>query len=72
MFSFLIGYSSKMRRGWPRHIFVTPQGTGLILPCLALLPPRVFSTKLNSKLVMVSKSVYLRHYVFMCVGVCVL
>ena len=29
---------------WPRYIFVTLQGTGLILPCLALLRPRVVSS----------------------------
>ena len=35
--------NSNMQRSWPRYIYVTSQGTGLILPCLALFTPRVFS-----------------------------
>ena len=35
--------NSKMRRSWLRYIFATPQGTGLILPCLALITTRAFS-----------------------------
>ena len=27
---------SNMRRNWPRYMYVTPQGTGVILPCPAL------------------------------------
>ena len=26
---------SNMRKSWPRFVFATPQGTGLVLPCLA-------------------------------------
>ena len=37
---------SNMRRSWPRYVFVTPRGTGLIFLCLALLPSRVFGSKL--------------------------
>ena len=39
----LLVESLRMRRSWPRYIFVTLQGTGLILPCLALLLPRLVS-----------------------------
>ena len=35
--------SLRMRRSWHRYIFVTPQGNGLILPCLDLLPPRMLN-----------------------------
>ena len=31
------------RRSWPRYTFVTLQGTGLILPCLVKLRPRMVS-----------------------------
>ena len=61
-----------MRRSWPRYVFVTPQGTGLTLPCLTLLPPRVFSAKLVKWVVMYCSNGYLRQYVCVCMDICVL
>ena len=63
---------SNMQRSWPRYVFVTPQGTGLILPCLTLLPLRVFSTTLVKWVVMYCSNGYLRQYVCVCMGVCAL
>ena len=45
-----------MKRSWPQCVLVTPQWTGLVLPCLALLPPYMFnwykSIQLGSNVVM--------------------
>ena len=58
-----------MQRSWPRYVFFTPQGTGFMLHYLALLPPRVFSSKLARKYSAGCSNGYLRQYV--CVYRCV-
>ena len=60
-----------MGRSWPRYVFVTPQETGYILPCQALLPPRVFSSKLAREFSAGCSNGYLIQYVCEC-GACVL
>ena len=47
----LLVESLHMRRSWPQYICVTPQRTALILPCLAVLPPLVFSIVVSPVLI---------------------
>ena len=50
----LLVESLHMRRSWYRYIFATPQRNGLLLPYLALLPPRVVSVLQVESIIVVS------------------